>query len=58
MAYKDNLDRIIFDSKFTPSSNVDILESYEEWCIINTKLKRGDFKKLADRFKQRTGDKL
>lgn len=55
MYYRQELDRIVFDSKFTPESRKEILASYEEWCTINTKLKRGDFKKLAERLRKNGG---
>lgn len=50
--WSDKIAQMKSDLKFHSNSSRQLLAAYNEWCIMNTKIEKGSFAKIAKQFKR------
>lgn len=51
-SWSDRTAQIQSDLKFQTQSSQQLLAAYNEWCIMNTKVEKGCFKKFAENIRR------
>lgn len=52
-SWSDKIAQLQSDLKFQTQSSQQLLAAYNEWCIMNTKIEKGCFKKFAENIRRK-----
>lgn len=52
-SWSDRIANMKCDMKHQSKESLELLEAYNEWCIMNTKIEKGCFKKFVENIRRK-----